>query len=120
MSQLETRTAAIAVRMEPVRAWTADLYQSTADFVAPIGTWAAGTAQRWGATLSVLLGPAVFTAYVFTIWSLAGNLGWTSTFLFSSGPWSNWLVWLGFAIALNLSANILKRCASSEPSNQAE
>lgn len=55
------------------------------------------------------MGPAVFSAYAFAFWSLAANLGWTDTFLFASGPLSNWLVWLGIAILINLAASVLRR-----------
>lgn len=83
--------------------------------VASVGFWASDTAQQFGALLSDLLGPAVFTLYSITAWSLASNLGWTDSFLFSSGPLANWIVWLGAAILLNVSASILKRRIQNEP-----
>jgi hypothetical protein len=55
------------------------------------------------------MGPAVFCAYAFAFWSLAANLGWTDSFIFSTGPLSNWLVWLGIAILTNLAASVLLR-----------
>ncbi len=42
-------------------------------------------------------------------WSLTNDLGWTSSFLFSAGPLSNWLVWLGIAVLMSVTANVLKR-----------
>ena len=77
--------------------------------LAKAGAWAGDTAQKFAALLADLMGPAVFLAYSMTAWSLATELGWTATFLFSTGPLSNWLIWLGFALLLNFAANILKR-----------
>jgi hypothetical protein len=107
MSLFEPRST--AVRIEPVRTWTVGVWQATWDLIAPIGEWAADTAQKFGALLAALMGPAVFSAYAFAAWSLAGNLGWTDTFIFSNGPLSNWFLWLGLAIALNSAASILNR-----------
>ncbi len=78
------------------------------------GAWAGDTAQQFGAILAALMGPAVFSAYALAVWSLAANLGWTNTFIFTNGPLSNWLVWLTLAIAVNLAASILKRHARTE------
>lgn len=105
----ETRTSAIAVRIEPARAWAIGALQLSGNALGRAGTWAGETAQNFGALLSALMGPAVFSAYAFTAWSLAGNLGWTDTFVFSTGPLSNWLVWLAIAILVNLASSILKR-----------
>lgn len=109
MSLHGSRSTAIAVRIEPLRARTAGLWQSTTDLTTPIGGWAAETAHKFGALLSALMGPAIFSAYAVAIWSLASDLGWTNTFLFLSGPLSNWFLWLGLAILLHLAANILER-----------
>jgi hypothetical protein len=78
------------------------------------GVWASDTAQEFGTLLSALMGPAVFSAYAFAAWSLAGNLGWTDTFVFPSGPLSNWLVWLAIAIVVNVASSILKRRTQAE------
>lgn len=83
--------------------------QTTVAVLGRAGAWAGDTAQEFGALLSALMGPAVFSAYALAFWSLAANLGWTNTFFFSSGPLSNWLVWLGLALLVNLAASILKR-----------
>ncbi|HSU58800.1 MAG TPA: hypothetical protein VLI55_05765 [Bryobacteraceae bacterium] len=103
----ETRTSAIAIPAEPER--SATVLQSTTTVLSRTAAWAGDTAQEFGALLSVLMGPAVFSAYAFAFWSLAANLGWTDTFLFASGPLSNWLVWLGIAILINLAASVLRR-----------
>jgi hypothetical protein len=110
----ETRTTAIAVRVEPVRTWVSLAMQSGGAGVSRAVTWASDTAQEFGALVSALMGPAVFSAYAVTVWSLAANLGWTDTFVFNKGPLSNWLVWLGIAILINLAASILRRRSESE------
>jgi hypothetical protein len=60
------------------------------------------------------MGPAVFSAYAFAVWSLAANLGWTDSFIFTTGALSNWLVWLSLAIAVNVAAGILRRHSQIE------
>jgi hypothetical protein len=90
-----TRTTAIAIRTETVLA-------------RPLA-WAKDTAQEFGGLVSALMGPAVVSAYALTAWSLAANIGWTNTFMFNKGPLSNWLIWLGIAILVNLAASILRR-----------
>jgi hypothetical protein len=79
-----------------------------------LGAWASETAQQFGALLAVLMGPAVFSAYMFAVWSLADNLGWTDTFVFHNGPLSNWLIWLGLSILIHLAATILRRHTQPE------
>lgn len=74
-----------------------------------VGTWAGDTAQQFAALVADLMGPAVFLAYAMMVWNLTDNLGWTSSFLFSTGPMSNWLIWLGIAVLMNFAAGILKR-----------
>jgi hypothetical protein len=60
------------------------------------------------------MGPAVFSAYAFAVWALAGNLGWTDSFVFSTGALSNWLIWLIVAALVNTAASILKKHARTE------
>lgn len=107
-------TAIAAVRNEPVRAWTLGVLQTAGTALSRAGAWAGDTAQEFGALLSALLGPAVLSAYALALWSLAGNLGWTDTFIFSRGPLSNWLVWLTLAVLINLAASVLKRHSQTE------
>ena len=113
----ETRTTAIAVRIEPARAWMIATLQSSVDILGRTGAWAGDTAQQFGALLAALMGPAVFSVYAFAFWSLSANLGWTDTFVFKTGPLSNWLVWMGFAILITLAASILRRHTRTELSN---
>jgi hypothetical protein len=110
----ETRTTAVAVRTEPARAWVLGAAQISGEVFGRVGVWAADTAQQFGALLAALMGPAVFSVYAFAFWSLASNLGWTDTFVFPSGPLSNWLVWLAIAVLVSLAASVLKRHAQNE------
>ena len=103
----ETRTSVIAVRPQLSR--VAGMLQSSTTFFERIGSWAGDTAQEFGSLVSALMGPAVFSAYALAAWSLAGNLNWTDSFPFTSGPLSNWLVWFGIAILLNIAASILRK-----------
>ncbi len=103
----QTRTTAIAITTETPR--SAGLLQALRSSFVSAGVWATDTAQEFGALVAALMGPAVFLGYAFAVWSLAANLGWTDTFLFGSGPLSNWLVWLSIAILVNVAASILYR-----------
>jgi hypothetical protein len=105
----ESRTSVVAIRTEPARTWAVGAWQSTGTALGRAGVWAGETAQKFGTLLSALMAPAVFSAYAFAFWSLAANLGWTDTFVFSTGPLSNWLVWLAIAILVSVASSILKR-----------
>jgi hypothetical protein len=107
-------TVAVAVPTEDVRTPSAGVVQSTFLVIVRIGTWAGDTAQQFGSMVAALMAPAVFSAYAFALWSLAGDLGWTDSFVFQTGPLSNWLIWLGIAILVNVAAGILKRRTRSE------
>jgi hypothetical protein len=109
----ETQITAVAVQTESTRPWSGGVWHAAAGFLSGAGSWAGDFAQRFAALLSDLMGPAVFSAYALTAWSLASGFGWTDSFLFSAGPLSNWLVWLAFAILLNFAASILKRHTQS-------
>lgn len=103
----EPRISAIAIDTEPQRATTT--WATAGAVLSHAAVWAGDTAQKFAALLSALMGPAVFSAYAFALWSLAANLGWTNTFVFTSGPLSNWLVWLGIAVLTNVAASVLLR-----------
>ncbi len=109
----ETPTTVVAVQTESTRPWMSGVLQAGTGFLSRTGSWAGDFAQRFAALLSDLMGPAVFSAYALTAWSLASSLGWAESFIFSAGPLSNWLVWLAFAILLNFAASILKRHTQS-------
>jgi hypothetical protein len=110
----ESRTTAIAVLTQPARIWTLSALQAAGNTVSHGLEWAGDTAQKFGALVSALMGPAVVSVYALAVWSLASNLGWTDTFVFSTGPLSNWLVWLAIAILVNLAAGILRRHTQSD------
>ncbi len=111
---LETRMTAVAVRTEPARAWVISAAQGAGELLGRAGVWASDTAQHFGAVLAALMAPAVVSVYAFAIWSLAANLGWTDTFVFPSGPLSNWLIWFGLAILVTLAASVLTRHTQPE------
>lgn len=107
----ESRTIAVSVpsRAELLRAWSTGALQAAGQSLSRAGAWAAGTAQQLGSIVSAFMGPAIVSAYAFAAWSLAANLGWTDTFLFASGPFSNWFVWLGLAVLIHIASGILRR-----------
>ena len=102
-------TVAVAVGAEEARTPSVGVVQGAFLVIVRIGTWAGDTAQQFGSIVAALMAPAVFSAYAFALWSLAGDLGWTDSFVFQTGPLSNWLIWLGIAILVNVAAGILKR-----------
>jgi hypothetical protein len=109
MTLPEPRTATIAIQTDAGRAWPISVIQMTVRAAVRTGAWAGQTAQTFGSLVSTLMGPAVLSGYVLAGWSLAQNLGWTNTFIFSTGPLSNWFVWLGLAFSIHAAAHILKR-----------
>ncbi len=114
MPEVRTTATALAVLVEPARAWTTGLLQTIGSGTKNLGVWATDTAQQFGALLAALMGPAVFSSYAFAVWALADNLGWTDTFVFHNGPLSNWLIWLSFAILISLAATILRKHTQPE------
>jgi hypothetical protein len=110
----EPRSTAVAIVTAPARAWTTGLLQTTTAGVSRAGVWAADTAQQFASVVAVLLGPAVFCGYALAAWSLASNLGWTDTFLYTTGPLSNWLIWTGIAILMHIATHVLRRHTKSE------
>ena len=51
--------------------------------------------------------------YAVAVWSLTANLGISKSFPWSTGPLSNWLVWLGLALVANFGA--VSRPSNSRP-----
>ena len=109
MTLPEPRTATVAIHTDGGRAWLSSVIQTTIRAAVRTGAWAGQTAQTFGSLVSTLMGPAVLSGYVLAAWSLAQNLGWTNTFIFNTGPLSNWFVWLGLAFSIHAAAQILKR-----------
>jgi hypothetical protein len=109
----EPQSTALSVQTETGRGVSVNIFQAAVGASSRISIWAVDTAQQFGSLVSVLMGPAIFTAYAFAAWSLASDLGWTGTFPYESGPLSNWLIWSGMAILTHVAANVLKRCTFS-------
>ena len=106
----DTRTTAVAIRTDTTK--LAAVVHATTGLLSRTGSWASDTAQESAAVVAALMGPAVFSVYALAVWCLSSNLGWTNTFFFTSGPLSNWLVWLAIAVSVNLAASILRRRTS--------
>jgi hypothetical protein len=106
---VQPRSNVVAIPVENTRSWPAGLLQAGATITERVGSWAGETAQHFGALVSALMAPAVLSAYAFALWSLAANLGWTDSFLFTSGAFSNWLIWLALAVLVNVAASILRK-----------
>lgn len=70
-------------------------------------------ALKFGAFLSTILSPVSLIAYVFAVWRLASDVGWTAPFAIRAGFFSHWLVWLSTGLVLSLCASILKRQPAS-------
>ena len=105
----ETRVSTIAAGAEDVRPLSTGLAQAVGDGLRQVARWAGNTAQQLGELLGALMGPAIVCSYAYALWSLAQNLGWTNSFVFQSGPFSNFFVWLAVASLISLAAAILGR-----------
>lgn len=68
--------------------------------------------------LLALATPAAVIALVLGLWRLTADLGWTGSFLISSGFFSHWQVWIALAIGLKLGAAAL--IARSTPREAAQ
>jgi hypothetical protein len=60
-----------------------------------------------GLIKTLVIGPILLSLYVVAAWSLTATMSLTSAFPWSSGPLSNWLIWLSSALTLNLLARRL-------------
>jgi LPXTG-motif cell wall-anchored protein len=111
---VEPRSSVVALRAENSRSWPILILQSSNFALERVGSWAADMAQQFGAIVAALMGPAVLSVYAFVAWSLAANLGWTDTFVFRTGPLSNWMVWMGAAVLVSIAASILRKRSRTE------
>ncbi len=59
--------------------------------------------------IAALLTPAAVVAFVFGLWRLGMDLGWTDRFIIGSGLFSHWQVWLALAGGLQVLAVMLSR-----------
>ena len=106
---IEPQVTAVTIEQERPRVPAIGLTQAAMSAVGRVGVWAGDTAQQFAMLVAILMGPAVFSAYAFAAWALAGNLGWTDSFVFSAGALSNCIIWLGIAVLVNTAAAILKK-----------
>jgi hypothetical protein len=111
---VEPRSTVVALRAENSRSWPNVVLPGNGIVLERVGVWAADTAQQFGALMAALMGPAVLSVYAFVAWSLAANLGWTDTFVFKTGPLSNWMIWMGAAALATLAASILRKHSRTE------
>ncbi len=111
---LEPRVTAVNIQQDAPRRYTVAVVEATTSAIGRVAVWAGDTAQQFGMLLAVLMGPAVFSAYAFAAWALAANLGFTDSFVFSTGALSNWIIWLGVAVLVNTATSILKKHTRSE------
>jgi hypothetical protein len=72
--------------------------------------WAArGAFEQQLANVAVaLLTPASLLALVFALWRFSADLGWTGSFVISSGLFSHWQVWTALAIGLKFAASSIQ------------
>ena len=111
---VEPRSTAVAIRAENSRSWPTVVLQGSVFVLERIGAWAADTAQQFGTMVAALMGPAVLSVYAVVAWCLADNLGWTDSFVFRTGPLSNWMIWMGIAVLVTMAANILRKRSKAE------
>ncbi len=111
---VEQRSTAVAMRAENIRSWSTAVLQGSILVLERIGVWAADTAQQFGAMVAALMAPAVLSVYAVVAWSLAANLGWTDSFVFKTGPLSNWMIWMSIAVLVSLAADILRKRSRTE------
>ncbi len=105
----EPQVVAVVERTSIAGNWTSALVQASSGILTRVGGWATATSEKFGDVVSALLGPAVVSVYVLAFWSLTADIGWTGAFVVTSGPFSNWMVWLGIAVLLHAAASIVKR-----------
>jgi hypothetical protein len=68
-----------------------------------------GKNRKVALALSALLTPAAVMASVLGLWRLASDMKWTGEFAISTGLFSHWQVWMGFAAVLQRGAWALNR-----------
>lgn len=61
------------------------------------------------APLGALMGPLIAVALAFAAWSLMANMRYTALFLWTTGPFASWMIWLAMALILHLASIRLSR-----------
>ena len=69
--------------------------------------------RDFASLMAVFLTPASMLALVFGLWRVGADLGWSESFVISSGLFSHWQVWIALAIALKLAASSLQAAAQN-------
>ena len=99
--------------LEPAMARVAAVFESTTsrfvDRLQPLFARAARLSQEAAQLVSAFLTPMAVLAMVFGLWRLCVDLTWTTNFPIAAGFFSHWLVWIGLAIGLKLTASLLDR-----------
>ena len=94
---MAARRTAAALRIQPALQRTTEISQSAATLVSML-----------------LLSPGAMMAFVFGLWRLGQDLGWTGNFLISEGLFSHWQVWLAISVAIQFLAVLLNRYGTPE------
>lgn len=69
---------------------------------------AAALSQEAANLLGAFIDPAALLAFVFGLWRLGVDLGWTGDFVIERGLFSHWQVWIALAVAIKMSESLLK------------
>jgi hypothetical protein len=64
--------------------------------------------QQLSNILVALLTPSSLIALVFALWRFSADLGWTESFLITTGFFSHWQVWMVLAIGLKYAASSIQ------------
>lgn len=91
-SAVATKTASVAIRIQPAITRTADVSNQAAAFASVL-----------------LLTPGSLIAFVFGMWRLGQDLGFAGNFVISEGLFSHWLVWIALSIGLKATATMTNR-----------
>jgi hypothetical protein len=65
-------------------------------------------------SLTSLVSPIAFTAYVMAAWRLGADMNWLGEFVISQGLLSRWQVWLALAVAAQICAQQLSRAWNTD------
>ena len=65
--------------------------------------------QRLALAVGSLLTPAAVMSFALGLWRLAADMKLTGAFAISTGLFSHWQIWLGCAVALQMTAWSLNR-----------
>ena len=72
--------------------------------------------RKMSAILGAILSPVALIAYVFAIWRVSADIGWSGPFAIASGFFSHWIVWFSIGLALTVGISALKRRSAATQS----